>query len=924
MMRDYLCFTSSLVTTGLTILITWSISILAVPAAQADWSPIGVPIILGPLDQQHHYDTIGTVGSAVCSDGDGGLICAWVVDGSDLQINRLQASNGIRQWNGALGVSVTQFAGDPGTTPPHVVQDNARGAWVVWRDSRTGAEGVYAQRYDHNGSPQLTVGGQLVVSTTGVPFGDDDLDVDVTPVGHLVMAYKEGSTVTVQRLDPSGVKQLGANGVIVSTDIANNIHVLAFYNDIFVVWQPIFKIRANRVSAAGAVLWGANGIAVLDDPDPLTQAHVVNVEPSYTGALVDGFLVSWSHYNHGLRPNLVDARAQKIDAGGVLQWGSVISGTTALLAPSTPYDHLDSIEQTMPGIVSDHAGGGVLAWADYRDYFRFGPGGQHLVDLYGQRLDASGVALWGSAGAPLDTTQGTQWQPRVVDDEDDGAIVIFEDDSAGLGWDVKALHIDSAGADWNVFLSPVDGFDQQSITAVSDGAGGFLAAWESNENDPPDGLDVYGTHRDGSGAAFGPSISVSVPNGGEIYAGFDVQRIEWTSNLPQNVKLEYSVSMGPPIVIDPSTANNGTRTWTVPNLNTTEALVRVSDATDDDPNDYSDNYFTICPMFDNVGPTTSGSDSEDIVAGDFNEDGIMDLAVSSAETGDQITVLTGQGTGGVGDGTFKFAYYTAGTAPRSLVTEDFDEDGILDLAVTVTAGVALLLGNGAGGFSLDSTYAAGANPHGIVSADFNEDGVLDLAVAASVDDAVSILLGNGSAWMGDGTFAPPVQYSVGDAPVRLVVADFVDDGILDLAVVNNGVDNSVSILKGRGNDSVGNGTFEPGSVIFVGMNPWGITVGDFNLDSIEDLAVCNTTSNNLAILTGNGTSPVGNGTFVVSAPVPAGTGPLEIKIGDFNVGLSRGRRAPRPGGERLSRGYASRRDERRRDRGHRVASHERL
>jgi hypothetical protein len=53
-------------------------------------------------------------------------------------------------------------------------------------------------------------------------------------------------------------------------------------------------------------------------------------------------------------------------------------------------------------------------------------------------------------------------------------------------------------------------------------------------------------------------------------------------------------------------------------------------------------------------------------------------------------------------------------------------------------------------------YAAGSKPAGVVVGDFNDDGVPDLAVANTGSNNVSILIGNG-----DGTFKAAVNYAAG-------------------------------------------------------------------------------------------------------------------------------------------------------------------
>lgn len=142
--------------------------------------------------------------------------------------------------------------------------------------------------------------------------------------------------------------------------------------------------------------------------------------------------------------------------------------------------------------------------------------------------------------------------------------------------------------------------------------------------------------------------------------------------------------------------------------------------------------------------------------------------------------------------------YAAGNGPCALALGDFNGDGITDVAVADYYGgtVSVLLGRRAGGFAPARSFPAGYNPESIAAADFNGDGHLDLLTADPYDH-VNVLLGNG-----DGTFQAPIAFTSNQLRARssaqsLAVGDFNGDGAPDVAVadLNNG--NVGVLLNGR-------------------------------------------------------------------------------------------------------------------------------
>jgi hypothetical protein len=233
-------------------------------------------------------------------------------------------------------------------------------------------------------------------------------------------------------------------------------------------------------------------------------------------------------------------------------------------------------------------------------------------------------------------------------------------------------------------------------------------------------------------------------------------------------------------------------------------------------------------------------------SGDFNNDGLSDLALVSV---DNAYFLTNQG-GGV------FSVFTAPlpdpyppTVPpeysflhRAISLGDFNGDGFVDAAIatldssTGVESVQILLGNGDGTFALGQQITPVATfPELILSApiptpmsfftptiaDVNGDGILDIAEPNA--GSVQILYGNG-----DGTFQAPVTFIAPSQNFTLAaVADFNFDGIPDIALSDSAV---VSIFYGK----KGGGFTAPVSY-GAGDWPWHMTAVDVNNDGAPDL-----------------------------------------------------------------------------------------
>ncbi len=305
-------------------------------------------------------------------------------------------------------------------------------------------------------------------------------------------------------------------------------------------------------------------------------------------------------------------------------------------------------------------------------------------------------------------------------------------------------------------------------------------------------------------------------------------------------------------------------------------------------------------------------DAYDAAYGDFDGDGIPDVALPGYSTGG-VRVLRGLGDGSFGaGGTFP----VAGQGPVTVIAGRIDGDAVDDLVTADrdTDSVSVLLGTGDGGFlPAVRRFAVGGMPSGAVIADFDGDGVADVAAANVTSETVTVLRGapdgtlrdnvrhddpgvlsvatgdvdgdgltdvvlsraDGSLHvrlgLGDGAFADGPSHPGNWGQSDLALADMDGDGVLD-AVIAAVTSDAVVVRRG-----VGDGSFVGGGYAFVGVQPAALAVGDVDGDLVPDVVTADTGSDAVTVLLGQG-----GGALASAGRVAVSAAPTAVVLGDWD------------------------------------------
>ncbi len=381
-----------------------------------------------------------------------------------------------------------------------MVSDGSGGAIMVWDDSRRGSglTDIYAQRIDVSGLARWTTNGVEVAIGMGLGAGFSQATTDGD--GGVIIAWQDRrinySQIYARSVDSAGVVLWTEDGVAISTNLAeHDMASIASDNagGAIIVYRDTRTdgdIYAQRVNQFGQRLWPVNSDTVVVAAG--TQSHPVIISDGAGGAIV-----AWRDQRSGAD----DVYVQRLSATGVRQWSA--NGVAICTAAGLQYN----LKMT-----SDGAGGAIITWQDERS---------GTSDIYAQRVDSSGSALWTANGVPICTAAEAQTFPAIAGDGANGAIITWMDFRPTTYYQIYAQRVNAAGnIQWaanGVILSPTIR-SQINPSIAGDGIGGAIIAW----SDVRVGLgnyDVYAQRINGSGAVQWTSAGAAISTAPQIQSG---------------------------------------------------------------------------------------------------------------------------------------------------------------------------------------------------------------------------------------------------------------------------------------------------------------------------------------------------------------------------------------------------------------------
>ena len=426
------------------------------------WKNNGIEVCIENYTQQN---------AQICYDGTGGAIIVWEDqnrsgnDDFDIYTQRLD-SNGRLIW--ATGGLVICNANESQTFP-QICCDGTGGAWITWKDQRTGTYDIYGQYINSTGQV-LWQNGTIICNASD---NQSDPQICYDGMGGAIITwtdYRDGNyDIYAQKVNSSGVQWL-TNGKVICNENYTQDSPRVCSNGSWgavITWKDrrnnnSYDIYAQRLNSSGGIEWTPNGTAIC-------TVNYSQEMPEICSDGSGGAIITWQDYRSNVSN---DIYTQMINSSGDIQWennGTVISNVNK--------------SQNLPEICSDGSGGAIITWQDYRN---------DNWDIYAQKVNSSEKSQWGNNGSYICNASGNQSVPQICCDGAGGAWITWKDQRTGT-YDIYCQHANSTGQVlWQNGKIICNASDTQSDPQICcDGSGGAIITWCDNRNSISTSYDIY-------------------------------------------------------------------------------------------------------------------------------------------------------------------------------------------------------------------------------------------------------------------------------------------------------------------------------------------------------------------------------------------------------------------------------------------------
>ncbi|MFI4883087.1 MAG: FG-GAP-like repeat-containing protein [Phycisphaerales bacterium JB064] len=263
------------------------------------------------------------------------------------------------------------------------------------------------------------------------------------------------------------------------------------------------------------------------------------------------------------------------------------------------------------------------------------------------------------------------------------------------------------------------------------------------------------------------------------------------------------------------------------------------------------------------GRYATGSRPIAVLAEDFDGDGVAEVAVATSNDAGEVLVFDARG----GEHMAGFESRDAGhfDTGRAIAAADASGDGRADIVLADDIDRLLFFRNiGGANFAVARAVDIGRGATDIATGHLDEDDLADVAVANEISDDVSLVFVRGG-----GAILEEVRVPVGNGPRGVAIGDLTGDGLDDVAVVCVS-SNDVRVLR-----NLGDRRFEELAGVAVGIRPWAIALADLDRDGDLDAAVVNEFHDDASILLNDGA-----GMFTEAGRYPVGDTPHGVALAD--------------------------------------------